>query len=71
MFVMRTSVQDNVVDHIALVFGVIEAEGAAQVFRDVRRCTVVVAGLHVNGEGVPATQIEEVRMHTPPDEDSM
>lgn len=71
MFVMRTSVQDNVVDHIALVFGVIEAEGAAQVFRDVSRRTVVVAGLHVNGEGVPATQIEEVSIHTLPDEDNM
>lgn len=56
MFVMRTSVQDNVVDHIALVFGVIEAEGAAQVFRDVGGRTVIVAGLHVNGEGVPETQ---------------
>lgn len=56
MFVMRTSVQDNVVDHIALVFGVIEAEGAAQVFRDVGRRAVVVAGLHVNGEGVPVTE---------------
>lgn len=66
---MRTSVQDNVVDHIALVFGVIEAEGAAQVFRDVGRRAVVVAGLHVNGEGVPATQIEEVSIHCA-DEDS-
>lgn len=39
---MCTSVQDNVVDHIALVFGVIETERAAQVFGDVFRFIVVV-----------------------------
>ena len=50
---MRTSVQDDVVDHIALVFGVIEAERAAQVFRQVVRCAAVVTGLHMHGEGVP------------------
>lgn len=47
-----TSVQDNVVDHIALVFGVVEAERAAQVFREVVRCIVVVTGLHMHGEGI-------------------
>lgn len=49
-----TSVQHDVVDHIALVFGVIEAEGAAQVFGDVFRFTAVVTGLHMYGEGVSA-----------------
>lgn len=51
--VRRTSVQHDVVDHIALVFGVIEAEGAAQVFGDVFRFTAVVTRLHVHGEAVP------------------
>lgn len=50
-----TSVQDDVVDHIALVFGVIEAEGAAQVFGDVNGGAVVVAGLNVHSEGMPGT----------------
>lgn len=56
-----TSVQDNVVDHIALVFGVIEAERAAQVFRDVVRCVVVVTGLHVHGEGIPEADSQTER----------
>lgn len=43
------------VDHIALVFGVIEAEGAAQVFGDVFRFTAVVTCLHMHGEAVPVT----------------
>lgn len=50
--VQPTSVQHDVVNHIALVFGVIEAEGAAQVFGDVFRFTAVVTGLHMYGEGV-------------------
>lgn len=41
------------VDHIALVFGVIEAEGAAQVFGDVFRFSAVVTCLHMHGEAVP------------------
>lgn len=55
---MCTSVQDNVVNHIALVFGVVEAERAAQVFRDVVRCIVVVTGLHMHGEGIPEIDSE-------------
>lgn len=51
--VRRTSVQHDVVDHIALVFGVIEAEGAAQIFGDVFRFTAVVTRLHMHGEAVP------------------
>ncbi len=51
-----TSVQDDVVDHIALVFGVIEAERAAQIFREVFRCVVVVTGLHMHGEGTPEAE---------------
>lgn len=43
------------VDHIALVFGVIEAEGAAQVFGDVFRFSAVVTCLHMHGEAVPVT----------------
>lgn len=50
----RTSVQHDVVDHIALVFGVVEAEGAAEVFGEVFRFTAVVTCLHVHGEAVPA-----------------
>lgn len=50
----RTSVQHDVVDHVALVFGVVEAEGAAEVFGEVFRLTAVVTRLHVNGEAVPA-----------------
>lgn len=45
--------QHDVVDHIALVFGVIEAEGAAQIFGDVFRFTAVVTCLHMHGEAVP------------------
>lgn len=56
-----TSVQDNVVNHIALVFGVIEAERAAQVFGDVVRCIVVVTGLHMHGEGIPETDSQTER----------
>lgn len=48
--------QDNVVDHIALVFGVVEAEGAAQVFGEILRCIVVVTSLHVHVEAVPETE---------------
>lgn len=51
--------QDNVVNHIALVFGVIEAERAAQIFGEVVRYVVVVTGVHVHGEGIP-----EVDSHT-------
>lgn len=40
------------VNHIALVFGVVEAERAAQVFREVVRCIVVVTSLHMHGEGI-------------------
>lgn len=43
------------VDHIALVFGVIEAEGAAQIFGDVFGFTAVVTCLHMHGEAVPVT----------------
>lgn len=53
--VKPTSVQHDVVDHIALVFGVVEAEGAAQIFGDVFRVTAVVTCLHMNGEAVPVT----------------
>lgn len=53
-----TSVQDNVVNHIALVFGVVEAEGAAQVFGEVVGCVVVVTGLHMHGEGIPGMDSE-------------
>lgn len=56
---MCTSVQDNVVNHIALVFGVIEAERAAQVFKDVIRCTVVVSCLHMHVEGIPEIETEK------------
>lgn len=45
--------QDDVVDHVALVLGVVEAEGAAQVFRTLLRGGGV-PGLHVHGEGRPA-----------------
>lgn len=55
---MCTSVQDNVVNHIALVSGVIEAERAAQVFKDFIRCTVVVACLNMQGEGIPEIDSE-------------
>lgn len=55
---MCTSVQDNVVNHIALVFGVVETERAAQVFRDVLGYVVVVTGLHMHGEGIPETDSE-------------
>ena len=48
-----TSVQDDVVDHVALVFGVVEAEWAAQVPGGLVGSTGRVARLHVNGEGVP------------------
>lgn len=41
------------VDHIALVFGVVEAEGAAEVLLQVLGGVVVVAGLHVHGESIP------------------
>ena len=41
------------VNHIALVFGVIEAERAAQIFREVVRYVVVVTGVHVHGEVIP------------------
>lgn len=61
MSVTRTSVQDNVVDHIALVFGVVEAERAAQVFREVLRCIVVVSSLHMHGEGIPETDAHTER----------
>lgn len=54
-FTSRTSVQHDVVDHIALVFGVIEAEGAAQIFGDVFRFTAAVTRLHMQGEAVPVT----------------
>lgn len=53
--------QHNVVDHIALVFGVVEAERAAQVFRDDFRCMVVVTGLHMHGEGMPEKDSETER----------
>lgn len=53
--------QDDVVDHIALVFSVIEAEGAAQVFVDVNRGAVVVAGLHVHSEGMPRRHTHRFR----------
>lgn len=43
-----TSVQNNVVDHAARVTGVVEAKWAAQVFRDLLRCVVVVTCLHVH-----------------------
>lgn len=45
--------QDNVVNHIAPVFGVVEAQRAAEVFREVLRCIVVVTGLHMQVEGIP------------------
>lgn len=47
------------VNHIALVFGVIEAERAAQVFKDVIRCTVVVSCLHMHVEGIPEIETEK------------
>lgn len=50
--------QDNVVNHIALVFGVVEAERAAQVFREVLRCIVVVSRLHMHGEVIPASDLQ-------------
>lgn len=50
---MCTSVQNNVVYHIAFVSGVVEAERAAQVFGDVFRFTVVMTRLHVHGEAIP------------------
>lgn len=57
-----TSVQNNVVDHIALVFGVVKAERAAQVFRQVLRCVVIVTGLHVHGEGIPEADVQTQMM---------
>lgn len=48
-----TSVQDDVVDHIALVFGVVEAERTAQVFRALLRDADAVTCLHMHGEGIP------------------
>ncbi len=56
-----TSVQNNVVNHIALVFGVVEAKRAAEVFREVVRCIVVVTGLHMHGEGIPEIESETER----------
>lgn len=54
--------QDDVVDHIAPVFGVVEAEGAAQVFRQVLRCSaVVVTGLHVHVEGNPERDTHRIK----------
>lgn len=47
------------VNHIALVFGVVEAERAAQVFREVFRCIVVVTGLHMRSEGIPEIDPDE------------
>lgn len=49
----RTSVQNNVVDHVALAFGVVEAERAAQVFSEVLWHVVVVTRLYMHGEGIP------------------
>lgn len=59
--IMCTSVQDNVVNHIALVFGVVEAERAAQVFWEVLRCVVVVTGLHMHGECIPEKDLQAER----------
>lgn len=58
---MCTSVQDDVVNHIALVFGVIEAERAAQVFREVVGGAAVVTGLHMHGKGIPEADSETER----------
>lgn len=52
---LHTSMQDNVVDHIALVSGVVETEGAAKFFRRFLLDIVVVPCLHVHGEVVPET----------------
>lgn len=58
-----TSVQDNVVNHIAPVFGVVEAERAAQVFREVLRCIVVVTSLHMQVKGIPERDTHRKRDH--------
>lgn len=49
------------VDHIALVFGVVEAQRTAQVFGDVIRYVVVVTGLHMHVEGVSETDLQAHR----------
>lgn len=56
--------QNNVVDHVALVFGVVEAERAAQVFGELLRRVVVVTCLHVHGEGVPEAHSQAERLIT-------
>lgn len=56
-----TSVENNVVNHVALVPGVVETERAAQVFRKLLRWTVVVVtSLRMNAEGIPETHSQEV-----------
>jgi len=62
-FRKSTSVQNNVVNHVALVFGVVEAERAAQVFRKLLGCVVVVTGLHMHIEGIPEIDLQAVNYH--------
>lgn len=50
-----TSVQNNVVNHVARLFGAVEAEGAVQVLRDLLRCITIVTRLHVYREVNPET----------------
>lgn len=53
-----TSVQDDVIDHAALVFGVIETERTAQIFGNLFR-TAGVTALHVQCERGPETRLQK------------
>lgn len=55
-----TSVQDNVIDHAALVFGVIETERTAQIFRGLFG-TAGVTALHMQRESGSKTQTDSLR----------
>lgn len=70
-----TSVQHDVVDHVALVFGVVEAEGTAQVFGALLRNSRV-PGFHVHSksrsggeaggrQAISVTRDWFARVHTP------
>lgn len=57
---MFTSVQDDVIDHAALVFGVIQTERTAQIFRNLLR-TAGVTALHMQRERGSETQADRQR----------
>lgn len=56
--------QNYVVYHVALVFGVVQAERTAQVIGKLLRCivvVVVVTGFNVHDEGITATHVDSER----------